>query len=157
MRSPKHQPKSDYQVRRYLDAIKKTDYEATVDDSLNFSETDDRSKDLSVSEAVPKRRKPAFKYRLTEHFIENWIYWVVGIVGTILFLFLFDFNRDLGKLEGKVESIQSSISDVREKNNKISEQLQKNEIDNAKQEVRIDNLERNLHQSQTNKQINQTP
>ena len=153
MRSPKHQPKSDYQVRRYLDAIKKSDYEPTIDDSLNFSETDDKSKDLSVSEAINKRRRPPFKYRLADHFTENWIYWVIGFVGTILFLFLFDFNRDLGKLEGNVEIMQGSISDIKEKNNQIGEQLQKIEIDNAKQDVRIDNLERNYNQSQTRSEV----
>jgi hypothetical protein len=133
-RSKKHVSKNPRQRSYYVKEIKKTESEPTVDDSLKFKDSDDDEADWSISK-TKTRRPPKASERVKDHLKENWVAYLVGAVGTILFIFMFDFNRDMGKVEGKVDIIESSVKEVgqsvKELNDKVHNQdlkIQDNQI-----------------------------
>jgi len=78
----------------YAKTIKNQDYEPTVDETINFPETDDVEKDFSLPKST-KKRKPKFKQVIIDHFNENWLYWVVGIICIVIFFYMVDAKVDI--------------------------------------------------------------
>lgn len=135
MRKFNHKTKSQKKREAYYKAVRTVDYEPTVDDSLQFPVSDDKKSDYSTP-TEHRARPPKISERISEHVKEYWIAWLVAAIGVVLVFFIFNFNRDMGKVEGKIEGLSTSVSefkgDVRNLNDKVHAQdlaIQKNQLE----------------------------
>lgn len=111
-----HVGKSSAERKYYTKAIKELRIQPTLDESLDFQESDDVSPDFTVPESTKKRRI-SLKYQLKEHVIENWYYWIPTILVTMVVPWFFnkfsDHNDRLIKTETRLEYTQKSIDEVK--------------------------------------------
>ena len=81
-----HVPKSDEMKRNYRRYIETLDYQPTVDDRLNFNQTNQSGEDLSEIKTSEKRPSDLSE-KIKDHFASNWLVWVLGVLAAgILFL-----------------------------------------------------------------------
>lgn len=100
--------KTRAQKEAYTRTIKTMGYENTVDDSLSFPSSDKPDEDISTPTSAV-RRPVRTSEALQEHFSRNWINWAVGAVGAVLLFFVFNFNRDIGKIEGRIDGFEKGL------------------------------------------------
>lgn len=143
MRHRNHSAKNQRQREYYSKGIKKLDYEPTLDESLKFQESDDTKADLSLSE-TNQSRPPAIKDKIADHFRENWIYWAVGGVALLLIFFVFDFNRDMGRVEGKIEHIDESVTNINSHFESIYKKNNEQDLMIKENELRLEFLKENI-------------
>lgn len=99
--------------------------EPTVDETIIFPETDDNKRDFSLPKSSNKR-KISIKQKLSDHFYENWVNWLVGAVAMILIFLMIDSKVDIKGIETNVDNIKEDMKDVKETqkeiNNKVHDQ-----------------------------------
>ena len=81
-----HTGKSTQQKEAYKRYIPKIDYEPTLDDSLEFNNTEKAGEDLSES-TIKRKRPVSINYIVSEHLRENWLKYLIGgllIIGLFL-------------------------------------------------------------------------
>lgn len=139
MRKFSHQTKSQRKRETYYKAVKAVDYEPTVDDSLAFPVSDDRKPDYSTS-TEPRTRPQKLSMRISEHVKENWIAWLVGAIGILLVFFVFNFNRDMGKMEGKMEGLTTSVNEVKSDVKHLNDKIHSQDLDIQKNQIEINTL-----------------
>jgi hypothetical protein len=147
MKRRKHIGKGKKEKDLYVSALKKLDYEPTVDDSLDFSQSDNNKEELGLPK-TKRKRLPPIDERIKEHFKENWVKWFIGLIGLVLSIFIFDFNRDLGRLEGSVSIILDNVKGIKDENNKLSDKIQSQELTTQEMQFKIKNLETNMKSEQ---------
>lgn len=110
----------------YTKVIKTLDSESTVDTSLSFPRSDKPGKESAIPN-YPRVRRDTISESIAEHFRENWLPWAVSIAGIVLAFFIFAFNRDVGKLEGKVETFEKGLENnsksIHDLNKKVDEKF----------------------------------
>lgn len=122
-----HVGKNNSERKFYTKAIKELRVEPTLDESLDFQESDDVSPDFTVPETTKKRRV-SLKYQIREYITENWYYWLPTVIVTFAIPWFFnkfsDHNDRLIKTETRLEYTQKSIdevkTDIKEISNKLS-------------------------------------
>jgi len=138
--SNSHTPKSGLEKKYYNDFIKSQDYTPTVDESLKFEETTDEKNEFKV-ESNKKRRPKPFKEQFTEHFSENWIYYVIGVATIVISFFMIDSKVDIARLFEKNSSIEKSIEkvggDIEEIDKKLDSEFEKLNDKNHLQDMKI--------------------
>jgi len=125
----KHIPKSNAHREYYVKVLKNLDYEPTVDDTLKFPETDDKDKDYSLPTTEKRRRLP-FKTQIREHFEENWIKYVVGIISAVLFFLMVESKIDISVIKEKINNLREDIIEV-----KSLTKENRNKLDNQEKEI----------------------
>jgi hypothetical protein len=135
-----HTTKNSAQRRNYSKAIKDLTYDPTVDDSLNFSSSDDPTDKYKV-EDVPPKRPVTFGDRLND--IRDKYGWTV--LGSIILVattyFVFDFNRDLTEVKTKQDGTKEDLQEVKSDIKNIDEKNQQQDLKLKEQEVKIQFLE----------------
>lgn len=142
-RNTGHTTKSKVEKDFYTRYIKEQDYEPTIDDSLPFKTSNDKSEDFTLQQAERKRKEPT-KDIVIRHLEENWVKWIFSVVGVALFYFFITFQVNLSKTETKSLENEKDITTLDSKVEKTTERLDK-EID--KLEDKID-LEKEKNQQQ---------
>jgi len=141
MKRGSHAGKTKLERETYTRIIKSLETEPTVDDSLAFSSSDRGDKDLPVQETQRARPEDPVE-KLGRHFKRYWVHWVVTAAVGIVTLLVGGLNRDVGKLEGRVESFERSLRDnsgaIRDLNKKMDDKLdyQEKEIVRTNLELR---------------------
>ena len=130
-------PERDY----YSKYIKSKDYEPTVDETLHFPSTDDDKKDFS-NQKTNKKRKVSLQQQLSDHFEENWIKWVGGVIACVLLWLMFDSKLSINGIEYKVSSMQDDIKELKQTNKETNEHLQKQDLNIREHQVRIETLQK---------------
>ena len=87
--------------------------------------------------------------RLSEHFTENWIGWVIGIFATIILFFGFDFNRELGTIGGVLNETKNVVSGNSTKLENLNEKIHQYELNIQQIDSTVDYLEKDLEKSKT--------
>ncbi len=146
MKQSKHGSKGQRERDYYSKVIKKTDYEPTVDESLKFPSSDSKEEDYSVSKAK-NSRPPKTTDRIASHFKEYWIGWVVSLTAFFLILFAVDFNRDMGKVEGKIENIDNSISNIDKTYSQLNDKVHEQDLKIRENQVHIKYLRQDKKES----------
>jgi len=127
MRRRSHTAKGARERQDYANKIKKLGYNPTVDDSLNFRESDSPSQDLSVSTKNVTRRDP-WEQRAKNHLTENWVKYFAAILSFVIAAFMFQFNRSLGQVESAVSFMKDSINETKSQNEKLFDKQQNLEL-----------------------------
>lgn len=131
----KHTSKSPSQRRNYSKAIRELSYDPTVDDSINFSSSDEVSERYKV-EDVPPKRPVTINDRLAEIRDKHGL----TIIGSIIFLvatyFVFDFNRDLTEVKAKQENLKENIQEIKSDIKDLRNKDQEHELKLKEQEIR---------------------
>ena len=141
----------NYKEKEYYNRkIKTFGYDPTVEDENPFGETDSGAKYYSLPKASGVRKR-GLQERLSEHFVENWIGWVLGIIATVILIFGFDFNRELGTIGGILNETKNVVSGNSTKLENINEKIHQYELDIQKIDSKVDYLEKDLEKSKTKK------
>ena len=132
MNSGSHVNKSKKERLEYHRQIRKVPYEDTVDefqdDRVKYDETIIEKEDVEDNEDHLKLQKDPWNKKigdsLINHLKNSWVGYLFSFIVLVIGLFIFDFNRDLGVIEGKVDSISTSIQNVNTNNSKISNKIE---------------------------------
>lgn len=143
-----HIGKSSYEKDYYSRQIKNLDYEPTIDETINFPETESAKRDYSIPKST-KKRKPKLKQKIIDHIEENWIKWAIGFAALVLLYFFVDSKVDIKGIDTKVDVIKEDVKELKqnqkenvEKFHQQDMKIQENklhieEIDKAKQDDKI--------------------
>jgi hypothetical protein len=134
---PKTRPEKDYYARY----IKTQDYEPTVDETLKFPSTDDDKKDFS-NQKSKKKRKTSFQQKVIDHFEENWIKWLGGLIITILLWLMFDSKISIAGIDFKVGRIQEDVKELKQTDKETNDRLQRQELDIRENQIKIEGIEK---------------
>lgn len=136
-----HAGKSNKQKQYYTKAIKGLRSEPTVDESLDFSESDNCDVDFTVQEATKRRPVPLFT-KVKSHFSDNWIYWFIGFVGSVALPFgyttLMDSKERILKIETKMDYTQKYIDENKIDLKELGEKLNQNSLQLKEVQLKID-------------------
>lgn len=145
-----HVGKSKYEKQFYKKVIHEQDYDPTVDDSLEFSDSDKGDEEVKVTRN-DQLQKVSGWVKAGDFLKENWMKFAVSAIAFLLIFFVFNFNRDIGKLEGRFDSIERDNSDFKNTistiNERISDVLQRAGIIETKIEYiekDIDDIEEDI-------------
>lgn len=91
----------------YVKAIQRQDYDPTIDDSISFPNTDDADEDLSVSK-TKRLQKVGAVAKIGLYLAEHWVEFLVSAIAFLFVFFVFNVNRDLGRVEGVLQSVDAN-------------------------------------------------
>lgn len=115
-----HVGKNKFEKQYYNRVIHEQDYDPTIDDSLEFSDSDKGDDEVKITRNQELQRVSGW-VKAGEFIKENWMKFVVSAIACLLLFFVFNFNRDIGKLEGRFDSIEKNSTDMKSSINAIYE------------------------------------
>ena len=136
-----HTGKSRGQKEYYMGRLGTLDYEPTVETEPAFPSSDDFKKDYSVS-PPGGRRPPSFTEAIISPLKKNIAGIIIAIITGLFIIFVYNFSRDLGSLEGSVNEIKNVLNSVQQTVEKIGDKVQEQEIKNREQDIRMDYMEK---------------
>jgi len=117
-----HVPKSDEMKRNYRRYIETIDYQPTVDDRLNFNQTNQSGEDLS--EIITSEKRPSdLSEKIKEHFASNWLVWVLGVLAAGILFLISDSKVTFTRIETILTTQSEKLNDLKS----IDNDLQKND------------------------------
>ena len=132
----KHVGKSESQKRFYKSAINQTDYEQTAEEQLDF-DSSDSPRNFNPNEQ--NVQKQPFKYKAQSYFEEHKFEVIMTIITAICIpVFVFyaiTLNRESGQHEKQIESIEKSVTEIKDdikSESEIINQLRIAEAESAK-------------------------
>ena len=142
-RNSGHNSKSKAQRDFYTKYIKEQNYEPTIDESLSFDNSNNKEEDFSLQRA-PRKRRESNSEIFKRHFSENWLTWLVSVIGISLFYFFVTFQLNLSKIDSKSNENEKDISNL---DSKIDKEVNKKDSQIEKLEDKIE-IERDKNQQQ---------
>lgn len=136
-----HTGKSKYEKDYYSRQIKNLDYEPTVDETINFPETESAKRDYSVPKSSVKR-KPKIKQQIIDHFEENWLKWVVGFVALFLLYFLVDSKVDIKGIDTKVDIIKEDVNELKQNQRDNVEKIHQQDMKIQENKFHIEEIDK---------------
>ena len=107
-----HVVKNRSEKQYYNKEIHKQNYDPTVDDSLEFFDSDRGDDEIRITKNQ-RLQKVSGWVKVGDFIKDNWMKVVLSAVSFILVFFIFDFNRDIGKIEGRMFSYENSSVDLK--------------------------------------------
>lgn len=150
MRRGGHTGKSKGEKEVYAQILKHSESEPTVDETLLFPHSDKKEitnpeKEIATFVNEPRRRPKRTIESLKEHLSDNWFFWLCSLIATIVGIFFFHFNRDMGKMEGKMEGVDVELKNqrdsIKELDDHIGARLQNQQKDIDETKSRVQRLE----------------
>lgn len=129
-----HTYKNQREKANYKRYIRQLDYEPTLDERVNFPESDKTDEELSISE-TSKRRRESNSEIIGEYIKKNWVAWLIGIFTLGLLYFMGDAKIDIARLFEKNETNKENII-------KNTSEIEKQKEINHKQDL---NIQENRH------------
>ena len=129
-----HVPKSNQMKQNYRQYIETLDYQPTVDESLDFKQTNKSGEDLSTVDTERKRPSdPSDKIK--EHFAKNWLIWVLCALSAGIGYLVFDskvaftrYETILSTQKDKLSDLKNFESDLRKSDRTQDLKIQENRI-----------------------------
>ena len=106
-----HNIKSISQRQFYHNYIEQINPDPTIDQTINFGPSTETGEELSQPTSNRKRVIP-FKDKVSNHFSEHWIEWIIGLVLFIGVYFVFDSRIDIAVLNTDFASQQQHIQGI---------------------------------------------
>jgi len=135
-----HMGKSKMERDYYSRFIKNLDYEPTIDETIKFPETDDTKRDFSLPKSSDKR-KVSLKQKLSDHFEENWIRWVIGAFVVLLIFLMYDSKVDIKGIETNVDNIKEDMKDVKGSQKEIQNKLHEQDLKIQENKIKLESIE----------------
>jgi hypothetical protein len=133
-RNPSHQKKTTDHMRVYTRAIRRQNYEPTIDETIPFNDTTTAGEDLSQP-TLARRRPINVKALLLDHFRENWVQYAVGILLVVGTYFMIDSKVNFARIfeniqfhSSQIESLKIDVKDINKDNVRQDLKIQANEI-----------------------------
>ena len=146
-----HTYKNQQEKANYKRYIRNLDYEPTLDERVNFPESDKSDEELSVSETSKKRRESNSEI-IGEYLKKNWVSWLIGIFTLGLLYFMGDAKIDIARLFEKSETNKESIIKNTNVIEKLREQNHNQDMKIQDNKYKNENLENVIkHTPTTNK------
>lgn len=117
-----HVPKTDEMKKRYRKYIDTLDYQPTVDDRLNFNQSNQGGEDLSDVK-TSKKRPSDISDRIKEYFGNNWLVWILGALAAGILFLISDSKIAFTRIETMLTTQNEKIDDLKRNDN----DLQKND------------------------------
>lgn len=136
----KHVSKSTAHKYSYIDNLKNMDYEPTIDDTLKFPETDDKERDFSLPKSSKKRPIP-LKNKFHDHIEQNWLSYLIGIIGIIFFYFMVDSKTDISRIDTNVSNIKDDVNELKNDHKENINTLHKQKLEILENKYRIKAIE----------------
>jgi len=129
-----HVPKTDQMKRNYRRYIGTMDYQPTVDESLDFEQTNQSGEDLS-SVDTNKKRPSDPSDKIKDHFANNWLIWVLCALSAGIGFLVFDskvaftrYETILTTQNEKLNDLKSSEGDLQNNDRSQDLKIQENRI-----------------------------
>lgn len=132
-----HTGKSKVEKDYYSRFIKNLDYEPTVDETIKFPETDDTKRDFSLPKSSEKR-KVRLTQKISDHFNDNWLHWIIGAVAMILIFLMVDSKVDIKGIETNVDNIKDEVKDIKDSQKEIRNKLHDQDLQIQENKIRIE-------------------
>ena len=142
-RNKSHSGKTKQARQAYAQSIRSLDYDPTADDNFKFAQSTDSDQDFSIAKSKKKRGKNLSEI-LSDHFKDNWVVWIVSIFGFAVIYFITDFNKDIGWIKSSLSSINKTLDRQDSNINKITDKIQKQELNTLKNNLKIEQFEKEL-------------
>lgn len=139
MKRGSHAGKAKSDRENYTRIINRLESEPTVNDSLAFSPSDRSDRDLPVQE-THRPRPEDFPEKLSRYIKKYWVHWVVTAAVAIVTLLAGLLTRDVGRLEGRVESFERGMRDNSEAIRDLSKKMD-DRLDHQQKEIVRTHLE----------------
>lgn len=144
-RRSSHNSKNPNQKRAYINYIRSQEYEPTLEEGLNFEESDD--KDLNFDEPTSRRkRKEPFFDKLRTHFEDNWVGWIISGVVLVMVYFMIESRVDIARLFERVDIISKSSDQLNTDIKEIKDNQHEQDLKIQENKIKTENLEKDLSQ-----------
>src|SRR5690554_5937739 len=107
-----HTYKNQKEKTSYKRYIRHLDYEPTLNEGVDFPESDKSDKEFSVSN-VPEKRRESNSELIGEYIKKNWLPWIIGIFAFILIFLTVDSKVDIATIFEKTETIKENTDDIK--------------------------------------------
>lgn len=137
------QSKSMQEKAHYKRYIRQLDYEPTLDERVEFPESDKTDKEYSVSTLPPARRETILE-SLGEHLKENWLAWLIGIFAVVLVFLMVESKVDIAKIFEKTETIKENVNDLEDDIEKLKEKDHEQDLEIQEVKIKSENIENRI-------------
>lgn len=146
MRDKRHTGKSRAERESYFRAISETGSDATSgsDTGVEYDTSDTPKIEAEVKPRRKTRRK-SLPQKITDNIKDNWLAYLIPAFFAVAIVFIIFMNRDIGKLEGKVENIQSDMTTIKGDLKEINKRLSTHDTDISQSNSRLDRVEERSH------------
>ncbi len=142
-----HVAKNKSEMNHYNSQIKKLDYDPTVDENLDFKNSNDPEiPEIEDFENIRVQNEP-FKNKIARHFRKNLFQWISGIIIAVLSVFFISYTWILAETRSDVNYYHEDTLELKEATSKIEELIvdQYSQIQNN-----IDSLKSNINENNVN-------
>jgi len=137
--SSQHTGKSRFEKEYYNNYIKKQESESTVDEGLEFKNSDSPENEYSVAKVEAQRPIP-IKYQIYKHLKEKWIEYAV-----IIFIAIISWLMVYSRID--IATILEKLSNVEKRIDKVEIKVEENKDYNHQQDLKIQKNELNIQNS----------
>lgn len=148
-----HVPKSDQMKKDYRRYINTLDYQPTVDERLDFNQTNQSGEDLSTVDTAKKRPSDLSEI-IKDHLRSNWLAWVLVALSVGIGYLVFDskvvfthYETILTMHNEKLNNLKNTEADLQKSDRSQDLKIQENSIllnqiknDVSQTEAKIDRL-----------------
>lgn len=143
-----HTYKTQQEKANYKRYIRQQDYEPTLNERVDFPESDKTDKEYSVSEVPAIRRESKFEL-ISEYFKENWLPWSIGVFAVILIFLMVDSKVDIAKIFERTETIKENVSGIENDIEKIKEKNHEQDLKIQENKFKTESVEKELKRTPT--------
>ena len=142
-----HVPKSNHMKQGYRKYINTLDYEPTVDERLEFNQTN-KSGEEFASVDTDKKRPADLSDTIKDHFSNHWIVWILLAVSAGIMYLVYDSKVAITRYETILMTHKDKLNNL-----KISEgALQKNDhsqdLKIQKNDILLDQIQKDISQTE---------
>ena len=138
-----HSYKTHKEKTYYKRYIRQLDSEPTIDERIEFPESDKTDNEFSVSD-VPNRRRESTAELISNYVKGNWIPWATGIFLTILVFLMGDAKVDIAKIFVITDGINKSVIKIESDIEKMEEKDHSQDLNIQENKIKTENIENDL-------------
>ena len=143
-----HVPKTDQMKRNYRRYIGVQDYQPTVDESLDFEETNQSGEDLSSIDTLKKRPiDPGEKIR--DHFSNNWLVWVLCALSAGIVYLVFDSKVAFTRYETILTTQSEKLNDIKSTENDLAKNDHLQDLKIQENKMLLDHMKKDISDTKT--------
>jgi len=143
-----HTYKNQMEKANYKRYIRQLDYEPTLNESVNFPESDKTDKEFSISN-VPDTKRESNSEIIGEYIKKNWLPWSIGIFAFILIFLTVDSKVDIATIFEKTETIKENLDEIKDDIEDIKKTNHNQDLKIQENKFKTEEVEKELKRTPT--------
>lgn len=142
-----HAPKSNQMKKKYRRYIEKLDYQPTVDESIDFKETNQSGIDFSAVD-LARKRPSNLSEKIKEHFLSNWLAWILGIIAVGILYLISDSKVAFTRFETMLATHNEKLNDLKSTDNDLKENDRSQDLKIQENRILLDQIKKDVSQTE---------